>query len=93
MALQTGSNYRHQLLAAGVDFIIGARFAEQLKASAQRQELAADLADGLAVVLPEVGDCQPTSSMSLALKMLAYQRRLKTALGIAYLWNRDRRRS
>src|SRR6266446_1138936 len=32
-----------------------ARFAEQLKASAQHHELTADLADGLAVVLPEVG--------------------------------------
>ena len=32
-----------------------ARFAEQFKASAQHHELAADLADGLAVVLAEVG--------------------------------------
>src|SRR6266550_2269419 len=32
-----------------------ARFAEQLKASAQHHELTADLPDGLAVVLPEVG--------------------------------------
>src|SRR6266850_1919357 len=31
------------------------RFAEQLKASAQHHELTADLADGLAIVLPEVG--------------------------------------
>src|SRR6187431_2813594 len=30
-------------------------FAEQLKASAQHHELAADLADGLAIVLAEVG--------------------------------------
>src|ERR1700687_6042426 len=32
-----------------------ARFAEQFKASAQHHELTADLTDGLAVVLPEVG--------------------------------------
>src|ERR1700704_6323289 len=32
-----------------------ARLAEQLKASAQHHELTADLADGLAIVLPEVG--------------------------------------
>lgn len=32
-----------------------ARFAEQFKAAAQHHELAADLADGLAIVLPEVG--------------------------------------
>src|SRR5882757_6598967 len=32
-----------------------ARFAEQLKASAQHHELTADLADGLAIVLAEVG--------------------------------------
>src|SRR5277367_1896455 len=32
-------------------------FAEQLKASAQLHELTAHLADGLAVVLAEVGDC------------------------------------
>src|SRR6476469_5586583 len=32
-----------------------ARFAEQLKATAQHHELAADLADGLAIVLTEVG--------------------------------------
>jgi hypothetical protein len=32
-----------------------ARFAEQFKAAAQHHELAADLADGLAIVLAEVG--------------------------------------
>src|SRR5580700_7012138 len=32
-----------------------ARFAEQFKATAQHHELAANLADGLAIVLPEVG--------------------------------------
>src|ERR1700692_4833345 len=32
-----------------------ARFAEQLKPSAQHHELTADLADGLAIVFPEVG--------------------------------------
>jgi hypothetical protein len=32
-----------------------ARLAEQLTASAQHHELTADLADGLAIVLPEVG--------------------------------------
>src|SRR5258708_17923463 len=34
-----------------------ARFAEQFKAPAQHHELTADLADRLAVVLPEVGYC------------------------------------
>src|SRR5882757_4283832 len=34
-----------------------ARFAEQLKAPAQHHELTADLADGLAIVLAEVGYC------------------------------------
>src|ERR1700681_3574506 len=34
-----------------------ARFAEQLKASAQHHKLTADLSDGLAIILPEVGYC------------------------------------
>src|ERR1700681_23631 len=34
-----------------------ARFAEQLEASAQHHELTADLSDGLAIILPEVGYC------------------------------------
>jgi hypothetical protein len=34
-----------------------ARFAEQLKAAPQHHELTADLADGFAIVLAEVGYC------------------------------------
>src|SRR5258708_3901960 len=59
--LRTGSRdkgkeaYIDGLDLAGIDR--NARFAEQFKAPAQHHELTADLADRLAVVLPEVGYC------------------------------------